>query len=338
MFHEFSFISFSIYRLSLKCFLKKINKCLQNTGLRDIAHIADTFSTKGLDPQQIESISRIRYIAHECLRDQIGGPVMISASPQVEAGKRARGKERVRRKGAGKRLRKDGAVQYSAVSEDEQPQFYGTAIEVNQLHLSHIDREMAHAQLCTVDGAVSPVELIHGDGNDENMQLCDAHMEVDQSVLVYAAGEENNLPDDVATEFNHEELQHGAGEEIKQEVNHETGEENIEELNAADTVLDVGPSDAVLIDNSQLCNANHDINTTKLADASAEVNHTQLGDPSEVNLQQNNVADNPVNSQLSHFNSETELQSAEAAIDVSQHSSIETHEDISQKGDFSVTV
>jgi hypothetical protein len=84
---------------------------LQNAGLRDIAHIADTFSTKGLDPQQIESISRIRYIAHECLRDQFSGPRIVTSTPQAEHGKRGRGKERIRRKGgAGKRLRKDGAV------------------------------------------------------------------------------------------------------------------------------------------------------------------------------------------------------------------------------------
>ncbi|XP_028778500.1 protein MAIN-LIKE 2 [Neltuma alba] len=95
-----------------------------NAGLRDIAHIADTFATDGLDADQIESISRIRLIAHECLRDQFGSPAIVPATPQVELGKRVRGKERVRRKGSGKRLRRDeddDAVQYNAASEDEQP-------------------------------------------------------------------------------------------------------------------------------------------------------------------------------------------------------------------------
>ncbi|XP_061340312.1 protein MAIN-LIKE 2-like isoform X2 [Gastrolobium bilobum] len=311
-----------------------------NAGLRDIAHIADTFSTKGLDPQQIESISRIRYIAHECLRDQIGGPVMVSASPQSELGKRVRGKERVRRKGVGKRVRKDGAIQYNAVSEDEQTQFYGTAIEVGQLHLSHIDREMDDAQLCTVDSAVSSIQLIHADADGENLQLCDtSHLEVDQSELGYAAGEENNEePDDIAAEFNHEELKREAGEVIKEELNHMTGEENIDELNAANEVHEVQHCDHMVIDNLQTCDASHMINDTMVSDAVAEVNHTQLGESSVVDQQQSNPTDNLVNSQLSHINTESETPSTKAAIEVSQHSSIETHEDISQKGDCSVAV
>ncbi|KAF1894417.1 hypothetical protein Lal_00027114 [Lupinus albus] len=313
-----------------------------NAGLRDIAHIADTFSTKGLDPQQIESISRIRYVAHECLRDQIAGPDMVSASSQVEAGKRARGKERVRRKGAGKRLRKDGVVQYNTVNEDEQPQFYGTAIRVDQLHLSRIDREMAHAELCPVDdNTVSPVHLIHADDDDdENLQLCDAHIEVDQSELGYADAEENNLQYNVTAVVDHEELKHRGGESIKQEVNHVTSEENIEELNAVDDIHGVpSSSDPMVIASSQLCDANHEISTTNLSDAAAaDVNHTELDNLSGVDPQENDVAEDPVNSQLSHFNSENELPSAEAVIEMSQHSSIETHEDISQKGDFSVVV
>ncbi|KAK7387045.1 hypothetical protein VNO78_27519 [Psophocarpus tetragonolobus] len=311
-----------------------------NAGLRDIAHIADTFSTKGLDPQQIESISRIRYIAHECLRDQIGGPVMASGSPQVELGKRVRGKERVRRKGGmGKRMRKDGVIQYNAVSEDDQPQYYGTAIEVGQLHLSHIERELNHAQLCTVvDNAVSVVQLIHADADGENMQLCDTHIEVDESELGYAAGEENNEdPDDVATEFSHEELKHSAGEEIKQEFNHVTAEEHIDELNAANEIHIMQSSDNMVIDNSQLCDVSHDIDDSTLP-AAVEVNHSQLGHSSVVNPQQSSRTDNLVNSQLSHINPETELPSAKASMEVSQHSSIETHEDVSQKGDCSVAV
>ncbi|KAG5027217.1 hypothetical protein GYH30_022985 [Glycine max] len=311
-----------------------------NAGLRDIAHIADTFSTKGLDPQQIESISRIRYIAHECLRDQFGGLVMASGSPQVELGKRVRGKERVRRKGgAGKRLRKDGVVQYNAVSEDEQPQYYGTAIEVGQLHLSHIERELSHAQLCSVDNEVSVAQLIHANADGENMQLCDPHIEVDESDLGYAAGEENNEdPDDAAAEFSPEELKHRVGEEIKQELNHVPGEENIEELNAANEIHFVEPSDNMVIDNSQLCDVSPDDSTLPDA-AAAEVNHSQLADSSGViNPQQSSPTDNLVNSQLSHINLESEFLSAKGAMEVSQHSSIETREDISQNGDCSVAV
>ncbi|KAL4342804.1 hypothetical protein AHAS_Ahas11G0015000 [Arachis hypogaea] len=314
-----------------------------NAGLRDIAHIADTFSTKGLDPQQIESISRIRYIAHECLRDQIGGPVMVSTSPQVELGKRVRGKERVRRKGAGKRLRKDGAVQYtSAVSEDEQPQFYGTAIPVDQLHLTRIDRELDHAQLCSVENAVSAVQLIHAEGDSENLQLCDAHIGVNQSELHYAAVADNhNKPDDRAADANHQDLKDGVGEDIKEEFNHMTGEENIDELTVANTVHDVQQPYPMVNDSSQVCDdAMHAINNN-LAETAADVSQSRLGNSAgEVNPHQSNADDDFVNSQLSHISNESEQQpSAKAGIEVSQqHSSIETHEDISQKGDCSVAV
>lgn len=306
---------------------------MQNAGLRDIAHLADTFSTKGLDPQQIESISRIRYIAHECLRDQISGPTIVTATPQAEHGKRVRGKERVRRKGgAGKRLRKDGVVQYNVVSEeDEQPHFYGTTIEVGQLHLSHMDREMEHhAQLCTVENAVSSVHMLHADA--ENMHLCDTHLGVDHSELGYE--------DDENDDFNHDDLKQEADEEIKEEFNHMTSEQNIEELHAGNEIdQDLRPCDHIIIDDSQFCDVSHEINNATLSDGVDEVNHTHFGDPNEVDLQEINPTEDFVNSQLSHVNDEREPpSSAMAAIEVSQHSSIEPHGDISQKGDCSVAV
>lgn len=312
---------------------------MQNAGLRDIAHIADTFSTKGLDPQQIESISRIRYIAHECLRDQFSGPRIVTSTPQAEHGKRGRGKERIRRKGgAGKRLRKDGAVQYNVVSDDEQPEFYGTAIDVGQLHLSHMDREMDnHAQLCTVESAVSSVHMIHADADAENMHLCDAHLSVDQSDLGY---EDDENDDDLAAEFNHDDLKQEADEEIKEELNHMTGEENIEELHAATEIhQDLRPCDHIMIDDSQFCDVSHDINNTTLSDDADVVNHTHYGDPDEVDPLEINPTEDFVNSQLSHVNDISEPPPSDMAeMEVSQHSSIETHGDISQKGDCSVAV
>ncbi|WJZ98906.1 hypothetical protein VitviT2T_017397 [Vitis vinifera] len=88
-----------------------------HAALRDIAHIADTVSTQGMDSQQMESVTRIRYIVHECLRDQVGTSMLVSGIPQVEHRKRIRGKERVRRKSIGKRKRKDDPVQCQATSE-----------------------------------------------------------------------------------------------------------------------------------------------------------------------------------------------------------------------------
>ncbi|KAK4275528.1 hypothetical protein QN277_018593 [Acacia crassicarpa] len=282
-----------------------------NAGLRDIAHIADTFSTKGLDPQQIESISRIRYIAHECLRDQIGGPVIIPDIPQEELGKRVRGKERVRRKGSGKRLRKDDAAQYNAVSEDEQPQFFSATIEVEQLHISHLDGEVDRSQFNQVDSEVGHVQLIHANADGENLRLCDANIEVDQSGLAYADGEGSNVAP------NHEAAK--GGQEIKEEPNH--AEEN--------------PVNRVLH------HATLEIVNTKPSDATAEVNHALVDDPNDISSQQrsNGVG----NSRLPHVDSEsavTEPSSSSAkavAMEVTQHS-LEAHEDLAQKGDCTVAV
>ncbi|CAI9093637.1 OLC1v1029186C1 [Oldenlandia corymbosa var. corymbosa] len=71
--------------------------------LRDIAFLADSLSTRGMDDEQIQVVERIRYLAHECLRDQVAITV---ASMQPEVVKRGRGKN-VRRKGAEKRKRKE---------------------------------------------------------------------------------------------------------------------------------------------------------------------------------------------------------------------------------------
>ncbi|VFR01325.1 unnamed protein product [Cuscuta campestris] len=93
-----------------------------NAALREIAHLADTLSTHGMDDQQIQVVSRIQYAARECFRDhhQSGGSsmVIIANSPDDEIGKRGRGKERIRRKGTSKRRRKEEEVdQYYATDE-----------------------------------------------------------------------------------------------------------------------------------------------------------------------------------------------------------------------------
>ncbi|KAJ7960703.1 serine/threonine-protein phosphatase 7 long form-like [Quillaja saponaria] len=342
-----------------------------NAGLRDIAHIADTFSTKGLDPQQVESISRIRYIAHECLRDQVGGPAIVSATPQVELGKRVRGKERVRRKGTAKRLRKDDT------------------------DLSNLDREVDHTQICHVDGEVNHVQLIHASGDGETMQLCDANFEVDQSELGYIAdmknneelnhppGEENNVKLNYAAgqendeELNHatgwendeelnnatgrenEELNNAAGEEDNEELNHAGGEES-EELNHAvnkspgennseklgdgamkvdNAELSDKPSE---VDNSQIGDVKNEVNDSNLSGATLGVDNSQLSDMTEqVNNSQLSDAAANVNDQHScHVNTNTENEApvAKTALEGVQNSSLENHEDITQKGGCSVAV
>ncbi|CAI9089860.1 OLC1v1024509C1 [Oldenlandia corymbosa var. corymbosa] len=77
---------------------------MMSTALRDIAFVADSLSTRGMDDEQIQAVARIRYVAHECLRDQVAITV---ANMQPEVVKRVRGKENVRRKSMGKRKRKE---------------------------------------------------------------------------------------------------------------------------------------------------------------------------------------------------------------------------------------
>ncbi|KAJ9172862.1 hypothetical protein P3X46_016059 [Hevea brasiliensis] len=61
----------------------RTKKKRMNAGLRDIAHLADTFLTEGLDPMQIDSITRIRSIAHDCLGDHIADETVISVNSQI---------------------------------------------------------------------------------------------------------------------------------------------------------------------------------------------------------------------------------------------------------------
>ncbi|KAJ6941125.1 protein MAIN-LIKE 2-like [Populus alba x Populus x berolinensis] len=141
------------------------------SGLREIAYLADSFSTKGLDGQQFESISRIRFIAQDCLRDQIECPATPSVPPQIELGKRSRGKERIRRKGIGKRRRKGDLMEYQEASEDDQPQFYGAIIEADQLHLHQEDGEVGQLLLCQATDNFDPQQLSHAAGEGDSEEL-----------------------------------------------------------------------------------------------------------------------------------------------------------------------
>lgn len=127
----------------------------QNAALRDIAHVADTLSTHGMDDQQIQSITRIRYIAHECLRDHTGTSTLALDNLESEAVKKIRGKERVRRRGTSKRRRKDDPEEYYASSM--------------HIQLYHVPNEVDHEQhmcLPTIPGhhVLSPTQRIDGVG------------------------------------------------------------------------------------------------------------------------------------------------------------------------------
>ncbi|XP_023899149.1 protein MAIN-LIKE 2 [Quercus suber] len=313
-----------------------------NAGLRDIAHIADTFSTKGLDPQQIDSISRIRFIAHECLRDQVGGPVIVSERPEAELGKRVRGKERVRRKGSGKRFRKDDQVQYNEASDDDQSQICGAAIGVDQLQLHHADRDVEHSQICSVDTEANHLQLIHAADEGENVQLCNANVEVEHSEPSHAAGKEENAEvSHVAGKEENAEVSNSVGKEKNAEVIHSVNKEEKEELSPTDMVDDKQlPQEPKEVDGLQLSDEMKGVNDSQISDSTREVLDSSLCDAAtEVTESQLSVATSEVNdSRLSHDTCESDLHTTKEAYDVVPPSSLETREDIAQKGDCSVVV
>ncbi|KAJ9688964.1 hypothetical protein PVL29_014560 [Vitis rotundifolia] len=134
-----------------------------HAALRDIAHLADTVSTQGMDSQQTESVTRIRYIVHECLRDQVGTSMLAPSIPQVEHGKRIRGKEMIRRKSNGKRRRKDDPVQCHAPSEggDGVDAQLHTTIEVDGTLLCHPTDEIDDTETCIAVTGVDDSQVCH---------------------------------------------------------------------------------------------------------------------------------------------------------------------------------
>uniref|UniRef100_A0A5B6YQL3 Aminotransferase-like plant mobile domain-containing protein n=1 Tax=Davidia involucrata TaxID=16924 RepID=A0A5B6YQL3_DAVIN len=179
-----------------------------NAALRDIAHVADTLSTQGMDDQQIHSVTRIRYLAHECLRDQVGSSTVVVTNSQNELGKSIRGKERVRRKGMGKRKRKDDLEHCHAI-EDAQSQFVAVVevapIEVDGSQLCHVDSEVDHQQLCFPASEGDVAQLCHAPNEVDDSQLCHAANEVDDLHFVRAAEEADD-----------NQLSHAASESAQQ--------------------------------------------------------------------------------------------------------------------------
>lgn len=282
--------------------------------MRDIAHIADTFSTKGLDQQQIDLISRIRYIAHECLRDQVGGPIILSSIPQIELGKRIRGKERVRRKGTGKRVRKEDQLHYNAVSEDDQSHFCDSALEVDQLQL-HMNREMEHPELCSVDSEVDHLPLIHEVDEDDSMQLCEANIGVDHSDMIHNASGGNMA-----------ELTHA---DIKlDEADLCDAPKDVDDLHLSETINDVT--------NTQICGA-MDTGDPPHFSTSKEGNYHSTED---VNMPKfSDTGNNVDNSELCHGSIKSSPQTGELAAEiVSESPFVVSHEDIMQKGNNNVYI
>ncbi|XP_010467042.1 PREDICTED: serine/threonine-protein phosphatase 7 long form homolog isoform X1 [Camelina sativa] len=131
------------------------------TNVRDILELAENFQTHDLDLERGNMISRIMNLAQDCLRDQAGVTVTAESQQQIELGKRMRGKERVRRKGMGKRRKGIDPMEDYGGSEDESQ--FGPVVEVGEMHLP-----LTHTN-SVYDGThlYDPVTKV------DDMELCD---------------------------------------------------------------------------------------------------------------------------------------------------------------------
>lgn len=141
-----------------------------------------------MDDQQIQSVTRIRYIAHECLRDHAGSSTLAMENSENEVVKKIRGKERVRRRGTSKRRRKDDPEEYYASSM--------------HIQLYHVPNEVDHEHLCipAIPGPeLSPTHRIDGVGEYDTTNEVDQHgvEEVDEDQLSH--GSEENPCEPLAT-------------------------------------------------------------------------------------------------------------------------------------------
>ena len=284
-------------------------------GIREISYLADTFPLKGLQPEQFESISRIRSIAQECLRDQVGGPIVVSPIVGTELGKRTRGKERVRRKGTGKRKRSNDPMEGHGASEDES-QYCGVVVEVDQLHLHHTDDEVDHQSLCTV---------VEG----ETLRLCEAPSKVDDMLLHDATdGIDASQFCDASNEVDDSNTPHAISESDLQTA--KTAEEVI-------TPLHELPDATNDTNDSEIHNATNKPNDSQVCNVTNGVNDPQTPVATDVNESQTHDATDKVSeSQPSDVAVHNDLQTVKEEAEVVPQLSHENTEDLAQQGDTSV--
>ncbi|KAM3345527.1 protein MAIN-LIKE 2 [Capsicum galapagoense] len=192
-----------------------------NAALREIAHITDSLSTHGMDDQQLQSVSRIRYITYECLKDQVAIPVVVAANSQSEAGKRVRGKERVRRRGVGKRKRKEEVEQYYAAGIPMQSRIPATTFDVDPSHLYHISNEVDNSHLCISVSEDDHGRISHMAQSVNDIDFCEDAKEIDESHFHHLTGEEDgHLSSEVA-----EAKPHASMNVVVPQVSHEARED-----------------------------------------------------------------------------------------------------------------
>lgn len=186
-----------------------------NAALREIALIADTLSTHGMDDQQLQSVTRIRYITYECLRDQIASTVVVATNSQSEVGKRVRGKERVRRKGMGKRKRKEEIEQYYAAGIPVQSRLPATTFDADDSHLYH----MGNDDLCITVSEDDHGRISHVAHSVDDLELCEDANGLDESHFHHLAEEDGRLSSEVAEDKPHASI------DVVPQVSHETRED-----------------------------------------------------------------------------------------------------------------
>lgn len=166
-----------------------------NNALREIANVADVLSTHGMDDQQMHAVTRIRYLAHECLRDQIGTTLIADGTDSDQNEKKVRGKERIRKRGMGiKRRRKDELGQFQSASSQQQ-------FCMSEHDLVDPPGPMCHAENNDVEICL-PAASVADDSRlcymsskvDVSRRLSDAANEINDSGFCRTAEEvENNL-------------------------------------------------------------------------------------------------------------------------------------------------
>lgn len=315
----------------------------QISGLRDIAYLADTFSTKGLDAQQYESISRIRCIAQDCLRDEVGSQVVLSVAPDTELGKRSRGKERVRRKNSGKRKRDNDPMEGLAASEDES-QFCGAIVEVDQINLPQTGVDVHHLQL---------THAVHG--SDAQMCFNGAVEKVDDTELHHAA---NEVVDSQLYDANNvvsgSQLYDATSQVIDSHFTHVVGmadpqtaklseEVVMQSSQLYDTSNDVNDSkiyeatDEEVKDSqmSQISNATDEVGGTQIPDSTADANNLQTYDKN-AEVDDSQICDTTVKLRGTQVSGEPDTYTAKMVEEVVSQSSLGTVEDVAKQGDDNI--
>lgn len=179
------------------CDFNTLSSLFQISNVRDILELAENFQIHDLDLERGNMISRIIGLAQDCLRDQVGVTATTESQQQIELGKRMRGKERVRRKGMGKRRKGIDPMEDYGGSEDESQ--FGPLVEVGQMHLPLSHTNSVYDGTHMYD-AVTKVD---------DMELCDTIPQLPETQDIHKI--EGSLLDDTDKSIEDSKLQEEIG-------------------------------------------------------------------------------------------------------------------------------